>query len=1335
MEKYFRPLRTHQDTKGVKGHKPEMCDHQEKDRKHGKNANSKIPQMKHHHQNQGHHHRQKSHQSDDNDSHDTHSTADDSLFSDLPSGHQHQHDEDKTHHPHSHHYHRKQNHRHVSLSEAPSSSSTASSSSSSSSHSTSSSSVSSSSSSSSPSSSSSSSSSSSFSSSSSTSSSSLSSNSSSDCSDRHPLKKAQHSQSCTDISGKHKHFEEEDDTVPLIDKRGYQNRLSAKQKQEKGKSSHSGPTKGTKNRATRGSGYDGSVRKSKSMEALTGPKEKDWHENEDENEQERRKSEAKKNLMKEKMKFSAFLNEITRQVLSPMRLTTLGVTDAQRPCSPGQASVRSSKGDSSTEKHSQPRSRHDTAESVCSSKYSHTSKDSSQPSHSKSSHQRQRHRSTGSPHRTGHRSCTDVRCLKRSQSWSQASQHRSHSPSYEHNHHRHQGDDHASSHHHLHGDRNSPCYNHHHRDHHNTSHHHHHGHHHSPLYHHGDHHNKSHHHRDHKDTSYHYYHGDHHHGDHRHHGSHHSPSHHRHHEDHHITTPRKGHHTPTHYYEEHHSSGHRRHSDHPTIERPTTPRHHGRQSLTSDTIYHHHGDHHSEPHHHHYHHHRDHHSEPHHHHHHRHHHQIPGHHHHYGNKHNESQQHHHGDHHSELHHHQHGEHHNSGHQHHCDEHHSESHHHHHGDHHSPSHQHHHDDHHSQGHQHQHHHGDHHGESHHHHHGDHHSPGHQHHHDGHHSSGHQHHHDGHHSSGHQHHHGDHHSSAHEHQHGDHHSTGHQHHHGDHHSPGHQHQHENHHGSGHQHHHSPGHQHHHDDHHSPGHQHHHDDHHSTGHQHHHDDHHSPGHQHQHEDHHSPGHQHHHSPGHQHHHDDHHSPGHQHHHGDHHSPSHQHGDSHHNQPHTKNNNLGHDGHHAGSPPLPKKLESLSSKANSSRNTSSPSSQDEEQTSFIGPSSDKEKPHELGRIMVLQEQNEGLHQTLLKTAVRMECLGEEFMSNQKLLEAELQRTRMELSSLTERFGRLHDNCSSTQQTNSLLEQRLHSVAQSMEGERERLNRRISALTKQLADAKYANSVETFNVTSVLHKTELHFQTDDAMNQVVPPIAPPPAEFMDNHTYEKAKAGGQEQPLGSVPEEEESDWSELGDETPRFILTGSNRVPVWRHREADDKDSESGGEEILRRHYPRPLQIPHLQFTMHNENLSDGTAGEDTFRISTSPNHGSAILIRSASLEEIPLARHHMQKELRGTEAMMDLHHQGGEATGDLDNEIIHHWRTNNDRDAAMVRLSRTSEADSSLTGLQSAERMFNHFMCGAQPAEGQGQGRAEVHSWTGGIPDELLKGERTQL
>lgn len=279
------------------------------------------------------------------------------------------------------------------------------------------------------------------------------------------------------------------------------------------------------------------------------------------------------------------------------------------------------------------------------------------------------------------------------------------------------------------------------------------------------------------------------------------------------------------------------------------------------------------------------------------------------------------------------------------------------------------------------------------------------------------------------------------------------------------------------------------------------------------------------------------------------------------------------------------------------------------------------------------------------------------------------------------------------------------------------------------------------------------LQKTNLHFQSDDAINQMVLPITPPPAQFMDGHNYGKTKAGGQEQSLGSVPEEEESDWSEMGEETPRFILTGSNRSQAWRHQEGDvDKDSESGGEETVRQHSARTRQLPHLQFTIHNEilqspqtnacpsgfkNLSEGIAGECNYRITSSPNLCSSILIRSASLEEIPLARHHMRKEMRGTAAIMDLHHPGDDAIEDLDNEIIHHWRTSNDREAAIGRPieSRMSEADSSLPSLQSVEQVLNHFICEPESREGKGQGRAEVHGWTGGIPDEVLKGERTQL
>lgn len=228
----------------------------------------------------------------------------------------------------------------------------------------------------------------------------------------------------------------------------------------------------------------------------------------------------------------------------------------------------------------------------------------------------------------------------------------------------------------------------------------------------------------------------------------------------------------------------------------------------------------------------------------------------------------------------------------------------------------------------------------------------------------------------------------------------------------------------------------------------------------------------------------------------------------------------------------------------------------------------------------------------------------------------------------------------------------------------------------------------------------------------------------------MDSHNYGKANTNGQEQSLGSVPEEEESDWSEMGEETPRFTLTGSNRQ-TWRFQEGDlDKDSESGGDDFVPPHSPRAMQIPQLQFTIHNERLSDGLRGEATYRITTSSNLGSAMLIRSASLEEIPQARH--KKELRNTGAMMDHRPRGDEAIEDLDNEIIHHWTGCGKLDVSIVR---PIEAESSIAGLQSGERMISHFMCEPQLDGGSDQDRAEVHSWTGEVLEEVLKGERTEL
>ncbi|XP_077402814.1 uncharacterized protein LOC144036222 isoform X2 [Vanacampus margaritifer] len=1053
-----------------------MCDQQQKVK--NKKTDAKSQEMRRHHSKQNHrhphHHHHKFHQSDE-DNQDTHSTAEDSLLSDHLPHH---------HHHHSHHY----RHDQLSLSETSFTSSYGSSSSTFSSSSTTASS--------------SSRSSSSSTSSTSASSSSLSSESSSEGSDTFLLRRPQHSQSCTNISEKCKYVEEREDAAPLIGNRSH----VGKQKPPKGKSAHNVSKQDTQKKTHESASF----RKSKSMEALTRPLEKDGHANEEE--EERRKNQVRKNLMKEKMKFSAFLNEITRQVLSPMRLTTLGVTNAQKANSSEPASVRSRKSETNTDRSQQQRSRPVSPDSVESSQYSH-----SQLSKSKSSHHHHRRRSHRSPDSTNHaqarpRSCTDISCPDRHPSWSQTSQHRSPSP-YRKPHRkpcRHHSDRRSPSYHkyprgkspHRHRRRYSPIF--------------------YPSQ--GDSDSSSYHHdkrsprTDYRDPTFHQQ-GD---GHYRYHnrgnlpryGDHHrdeqqnrAPAHHQirnsasqHHKDH----PGKSHH----------------HSNHLNTKRPTTPRHGNQAQDNKPYSKHHHGNHHGIDQHHNF---------------------RPG-------------IHNHGA-HGDGGHHPHqkakpnefGEHHRASH---------------HGSHHSPNRQRHRGDDRKEVHQ----------------------P------------------DNEESQ----------NSYHEQRSGRHHSpnqddlnTHEDHHHRDHHSPNGQHP-------------------------------------SSHRQHHHGDHKSPNNHHQHEGHHIR------------------------------ILRNQHGDSRQHEPHqskhlAKNKPENEDKHvhinKESAPSLPphQKKAVLSSKMDSTRKMTSPSGRDEEQTDFTGPSIPQEPTHEMDKIMTLQEANEGLQQSLVK----MECFGE-FLNSHKLLEEELQRTRVELSNLTESFRILHENCSSTQQTNNLLEHKLNFMTLSMEGERERLSRRISALTEQLAGAKFVN-MDSLNVTSVLNQTNEHLHPDDAISQVMLPLAPPPVQFMDSQNYEKVQIAGQEQCLGSVPEEEESDWSEMGEEIPPFILTGSNRSQAWM-----DKDSESGG-----------------------------MTGDSTFRITPGPNLGSTLLIRSASLEEIPLACHQMPKELRGTEAMMDLHRPAHEASDDLDNEIIHHWRTNK-------RDGRGSEAESAPCSLQSVDQMLDRFMCEPQAGEG---------------------------
>ncbi|KAG1957554.1 tight junction-associated protein [Pimephales promelas] len=385
-------------------------------------------------------------------------------------------------------------------------------------------------------------------------------------------------------------------------------------------------------------------------------------------------------------------------------------------------------------------------------------------------------------------------------------------------------------------------------------------------------------------------------------------------------------------------------------------------------------------------------------------------------------------------------------------------------------------------------------------------------------------------------------------------------------------------------------------------------------------------------------------------------------------------------------------------------------------------ESSSFL-----KEKDSELERLTRLQEQNEVLHHNLLQTTVRMECMGSEFKTGHQLIESELQRTRIELNSLLERFTRLQENYSSTQQTNHLLEKKLHCVAQNMDGERERLNQRISELSDQLSTAKTTiQSLETINVTSMLQDALVkHLKSDDPITPL--PVAPPPAQFMDSDRYDKVSMHGDDQSLGTLPEEEESDWSEMGEEAQICVLRGSqgNRENAsyyqWQQSQGCwegmnqyskgnvDTESDSGGEESKCHQPPHGLQIPHLKFTVHPETLPIPVADVslacfnqgpddpdcDGYRITDVRNLGSPIRVLSASLEEIHSIGILKQQEQQQDhhKSMMDLH-QSQVCTRQVlyEDEIECDWREANSHGAG--------EHLNGMVGLESAQKMLNHYI-----------------------------------
>ncbi|XP_074529536.1 uncharacterized protein LOC141793082 [Halichoeres trimaculatus] len=176
----------------------------------------------------------------------------------------------------------------------------------------------------------------------------------------------------------------------------------------------------------------------------------------------------------------------------------------------------------------------------------------------------------------------------------------------------------------------------------------------------------------------------------------------------------------------------------------------------------------------------------------------------------------------------------------------------------------------------------------------------------------------------------------------------------------------------------------------------------------------------------------------------------------------------------------------------ESSSSKSDSSRSRDTASTATSHNS---GQSGRHHSPHEgstkhhretlcdVDHLRALQEENTDLHQNLLQTVVCIESL-----------EAELQRTRGELSHVKEKYKSLLETHTGTKQANNLLGEHLHLASESLTSERKYLLNRVSQLSSELEDAhRTMAALENINVPCLIKELlEKHFNSAEAIQKLL---------------------------------------------------------------------------------------------------------------------------------------------------------------------------------------------------------------------------------------------------
>ncbi|KAF7657963.1 hypothetical protein LDENG_00019510 [Lucifuga dentata] len=136
----------------------------------------------------------------------------------------------------------------------------------------------------------------------------------------------------------------------------------------------------------------------------------------------------------------------------------------------------------------------------------------------------------------------------------------------------------------------------------------------------------------------------------------------------------------------------------------------------------------------------------------------------------------------------------------------------------------------------------------------------------------------------------------------------------------------------------------------------------------------------------------------------------------------------------------------------------------------------------------YDVDQLQALQDENADLHQNLLQTVVCIESL-----------EAELQRTREELSHVKEKYKSLLDTHSGTRPANNLLGEHLHDVSGNLSSERTYLLNRVAQLSSELQDAhRTIAALENINVPCLIKElVEEHFDSAEAIHKFLKTAAP----------------------------------------------------------------------------------------------------------------------------------------------------------------------------------------------------------------------------------------------